>query len=85
MVAQNKYELVAHLMPDETDTMNRILQLFARYELCTDPAFYKMLNKSTKKIRRKNKSRKKGRKRRTKKSRKKHKGKGGKSSMLVTD
>ena len=74
---------MAHLIPEQTDTMNRILQLFARYELCTDPSFYKMLSKNTKKIRRKKTICKK-KKRRTKKSRRKQK-KGKSAMMMIPD
>ena len=40
---KNKYELVAHLIPLSTNTMDMILALFARHELCTDPEFHEML------------------------------------------
>ena len=40
---KNMYEVVAHLMPQSTSTMDMILALFARHELCTDPSFHEML------------------------------------------
>ena len=40
---KNMYEVVAHLIPQSTSTMDMILALFARHELCTDPSFHEML------------------------------------------
>ena len=34
---------MAHLVPEETDWMYRILILFTRYELCTDQKFISYL------------------------------------------
>ena len=66
--------------------MNRILQLFARYELCTDPKFYETLNKSSQKIERKKQKRTK-KQNTLKKPSKPAAGtnqKSGKSSMMIT-
>lgn len=41
--SQNPYKRVAHLIKEDTDWMYRILILFARYELCTDPKFISYL------------------------------------------
>lgn len=43
---KNAYKRVARYMPKVTDTMYIILVLFARYELCTDPAFINQLKEA---------------------------------------
>ena len=39
----NPYEKVAHLMPEETSIMHRILVACANYDLLTDQSFHEML------------------------------------------
>lgn len=41
----NGYQVLGDLVPESTDTMDRVLVLFARYEHFTDPKFYKQLDK----------------------------------------
>lgn len=38
---KNFYEMVAHRIPEETATINRVLATFAHNELCTDPSFFR--------------------------------------------
>ena len=41
----NPYEQVSNFVPDNNETLDQILIMIARNEICTDPSFFRMLDK----------------------------------------
>ena len=43
--AHHEFEAVSLIVPDDSETLDQILIVIARNEICTDPSFFRMLDK----------------------------------------